>query len=59
MALLLQKEGINARSWQGWQFQLILLIITLMHEYLIYTKNLEEKFLAGNAGSNNRRISRN
>ena len=48
MALLLQKEGINARSWQGWQ---IPIKTTDNHSNArilnIGTKNLEEKFLAG------------
>ena len=48
MALLLQKEGINARSWQGWQ---IPINTTDNHSNArilnIGTKNLEEKFLAG------------
>ena len=48
MALLLQKEGINARSWQGWQ---IPIKTTDNHSNArilsIGTKNLKEKFLAG------------
>ena len=48
MALLLQKEGINARSWQGWQLPIN---TTDNHSNArilsIGTKNLEEKFLAG------------
>ena len=48
MALLLQKEGINARSWQGWQ---VPIKTTDNHSNArilsIGTKNLEEKFLAG------------
>ena len=48
MALLLQKEGINARSWQGWQLPIK---TTDNHSNArilsIGTKNLEEKFLAG------------
>ena len=48
MALLLQKEGINARSWQGWQ---VPINTTDNHSNArilsINTKNLEEKFSAG------------
>ena len=48
MALLLQKEGINARSWQGWQ---IPINTTDNHSNArilsINTENIEEKFLAG------------
>ena len=45
MALLLQKEGINARSWQGWQ---IPINTTDNHSNArilsINTKKIEEKF---------------
>ena len=48
MTLLLQKEGINARSWQGWQ---VPINTTDNHSNArilsINTKNLEEKFSAG------------
>ena len=48
MALLLQKAGINARSWQGWQ---VPINTTDNHSNArilsINTKNLEEKFSAG------------
>ena len=48
MALLLQKEGINARSWQGWQ---IPINTTDNHSNArilsISTVNIEEKFSAG------------
>lgn len=67
MALLLQKEGINARSWQGWQ---IPINTTDNHSNArilsINTKKIEEKFadgmqvaiIAGFQGiSNNNRIT--
>ena len=67
MALLLQKEGINARSWQGWQ---VPINTTDNHSNArilsISTKNLEEKFsdgmqvaiIAGFQGiSNNNRVT--
>ena len=48
MALLLQNEGINSRSWQGWQ---IPIITTDNHSNArildINTKNLEKRFANG------------
>ena len=48
MALLLQNEGINSRSWQGWQ---IPIITTDNHSNArildINTKNLEKRFTNG------------
>ena len=67
MALLLQKEGINSRSWQGWQIPIITSDNHSNARILsINPKNLEEKFstgmqvaiIAGFQGiSNNNRIT--
>ena len=48
MALLLQKEGINSRSWQGWQIPIITSDNHSNARILsINPKNLEEKFSTG------------
>lgn len=67
MALLLQNEGINSRSWQGWQIPIITCDNHSNARILsINPKNLEEKFstgmqvaiIAGFQGiSNNNRIT--